>query len=153
MCIKKSQEPPKYALPTNDTRHIFPIKDGPVTKETCHCQKWQGVWTQFPYVILWHNGVKVFMRSYYHFYYASTISKQCNRTFKGQIKPKADWRTIDSPKKRTNVCVCFLLITSVKRRSFIFLEESTARQSAFCFISPLVVSNKAHTQNIPFQIA
>ena len=32
MCIKKSQEPPKYALPTNDTRHIFPIKDGPVTK-------------------------------------------------------------------------------------------------------------------------
>ena len=59
MCIKKSQEPPKYALPTNDTRHIFPIKDGPVTKETCHCQKWQGVWTQFPYVILWHNGVKV----------------------------------------------------------------------------------------------
>ena len=28
MCAEKSQEPPKYALPTNDTRHIFPIKDG-----------------------------------------------------------------------------------------------------------------------------
>ena len=94
MCNKKSQEPPKCALPTNDTRHIFPIKDGPVTKETCHCQKWQGVWTQFPYVILWHNGVEIFMRSYYHFYYASTVSKH-----KGHLISKR----YSSFKKRTKI--------------------------------------------------
>ena len=28
--------------------------------------------------------------------------KAINELSKGQIKPKADWRTIDSPKKRTN---------------------------------------------------
>ena len=31
------------------------------------------------------------------------------QTIKGQIKPKADWRAIDSPKKRTNEFVFFLL--------------------------------------------
>ena len=72
-----------------------------------------------------------------------------------QIKPKADWRAIDSPKKRTNEFGFFamtvgkylkleILISSFKYfrtvkqkkpNSFIrFLGESMARQSAFGFI-------------------
>ena len=37
---------------------------------------------------------------------------------KGQIKPKADWRAADSPKKQTNefVFVAFLLFTAKKKR-------------------------------------
>ena len=31
-----------------------------------------------------------------------------NMYAKGQIKPKADWGTVDSPKKRTDEFVCFL---------------------------------------------
>ena len=56
---------------------------------------------------------------------------------KGQIKPKADWRDIDSPKKRTNEFVLFAVISkqATKTNSFVcFLGESTARQSAFGFI-------------------
>ena len=36
---------------------------------------------------------------------------------KGQIKPKADWRAADSPKKQTNefVFVAFLLVTAKKK--------------------------------------
>ena len=30
------------------------------------------------------------------------------RSGKGQIKPKADWRAADSPKKRTNEQICFV---------------------------------------------
>ena len=29
---------------------------------------------------------------------------------KGQIKPKADWRAIDSPKKQTNERICFIFL-------------------------------------------
>ena len=53
---------------------------------------------------------------------------------KGQIKPKADWRAADSPKKQTNefVFVSFLLFTATK--SFIhFLGESTTPISAYGF--------------------
>ena len=56
---------------------------------------------------------------------------------KGQIKPKADWRAADSPKKQTNefVFVAFLLFTAKKQNSFVrFLGESTAHKSAFGFI-------------------
>ena len=55
---------------------------------------------------------------------------------KGQIKPKADWRAVDSPKKQTNefVLFAFLLFTANKSNSFVrFMGESTARQSAFRF--------------------
>ena len=40
---------------------------------------------------------------------------------KGQIKPKADWRAIDSPKKRTYefVLFAFLLPTANKTNSFV----------------------------------
>ena len=58
-------------------------------------------------------------------------------TAKGQIKPKADWRAIDSPKKRTNEFVLFAVKSKKanKTNSFLhFLGESTARQSAFGFI-------------------
>ena len=52
---------------------------------------------------------------------------------KGQIKPKADWRAVDSPKKRRNefVLLAFLLFMA---RKVHFLGESMARQSAFGFI-------------------
>ena len=60
------------------------------------------------------------------------ISKAMTTT--GQIKLKADWRTIDSPKKRKNEFV-FLLSRQRKIHSFFrFLGESTAPQSAFGFI-------------------
>ena len=52
---------------------------------------------------------------------------------KGQIKSKADWRAIDSPKNRTDefVLFAFLLFTANKSNSSVrFLGESTARQSA-----------------------
>ena len=47
---------------------------------------------------------------------------------KGQIKPKADWRATDSPKKRRNKFVFFhdspeILETIKKNRSFVFWEN------------------------------
>ena len=48
---------------------------------------------------------------------------------KGQIKPKTDWRAVDSPKKQTNefVLFVFLLFMANKTNSFVrFLGESTA---------------------------
>ena len=58
---------------------------------------------------------------------------------KGQIKPKADWRTVDSPKKRTNEFGFFC--HKIKKKNTIsfvwFLGESTASQSAYGFIWPL----------------
>ena len=56
---------------------------------------------------------------------------------KGQIKPKADWRAADSPKKQTNefVFVAFLLFTAKKTNSLVhFLGESMELKSAFGFI-------------------
>ena len=56
---------------------------------------------------------------------------------KGQVKPKADWLAVDSPKKQTDkfVLFTFLLFTAKKPNSFVrFLGESTASQSAFGFI-------------------
>ena len=65
-------------------------------------------------------------------------SIQIDPSPKGQIKPKANWRAADSPKKGTNtfVFVAFLLFTAKKQPySFIrFLGESTVRKSAFGFI-------------------
>ena len=55
---------------------------------------------------------------------------------KGQIKPKADWHAVDSPKKRANefVLFAFLLFTANKTNPFVrFLGESTLRQSCFWF--------------------
>ena len=56
---------------------------------------------------------------------------------KGQIKPKADWRAIDSPKKGTNKFVLFAVKSkeATRTNSFVHcLGESMARQSAFGFI-------------------
>ena len=55
---------------------------------------------------------------------------------KGQLISKADWRAIDSPKKRTYkfVLFAFLLIMANKSNSSVrFLGESTSRQSTFRF--------------------
>ena len=40
---------------------------------------------------------------------------------KGQIKPKADWHAVDSPKKRPNefTLFAFLLLTANKTNSFV----------------------------------
>ena len=62
---------------------------------------------------------------------------------KGQIKPKADWCAVDSPKKQTNEFVLFAVKSKKanKTNSFVhFLWESMAHQSAFGFIWPLVIS-------------
>ena len=53
---------------------------------------------------------------------------------KCQLISKADWRAIDSPKKRTDEfdLFAFLLFTANKSNSSVrFFGESTARQSAF----------------------
>ena len=43
---------------------------------------------------------------------------------KGQIKPKADWRAVDSPKKQTNKFVFFAVKSKkAKIRSFVFWEN------------------------------
>ena len=58
-------------------------------------------------------------------------------TIKGQIKPKADWRAVDSPKKRKNEFVfsCNEKQKSKKTNSFVhLLGESAARQSAYGLI-------------------
>ena len=65
------------------------------------------------------------------------VKNETNDFPKGQIKPKADRRAVDSTKKRMNefVLFAFLLFTAKKPNSFVhFLGESTARQSAFGFI-------------------
>ena len=56
------------------------------------------------------------------------------KSVKGQIKPKADWRAVDSPKKQTNefVLFAFLLFTANKTNSFVcFLGETTSRPNRF----------------------
>ena len=58
-------------------------------------------------------------------------------TTKGQIKPKADWRAVDSPKKRKNEFVfsCSEKQKSKKTNSFVHsLGESAAHQSAYGLI-------------------
>ena len=65
----------------------------------------------------------------------------CIAVFKGQIKPQVDWRTLDSPKKRTNEFVLFAMKSNKANKTNLFvhfLGESTVRQSAFGFIWPLV---------------
>ena len=56
---------------------------------------------------------------------------------KDQIKPKADWRTVDSPKKRKNEFVysCSESQKSKKTNSLVrLLGESAARKSAYGLI-------------------
>ena len=69
-----------------------------------------------------------------------------NVGFKGQIKPKADWGTVDSPEKQTNgiVFFAFLLLQQTKQIfSFLFWEISRRAnlllggkhlRNTFCFI-------------------
>jgi hypothetical protein len=61
----------------------------------------------------------------------------CSYSSKGQIKPKADWRALDSPKKTNKIIWGFFAMKSKKskKKSFVhFLGESRARQSAYGFI-------------------
>ena len=67
------------------------------------------------------------------------VFAKCSKGYvysKGQLISKADWRAMDSPKKRTDEFVLFasLLFTANKSNSSVrFLGESTAHQSAFRF--------------------
>ena len=88
-------------------------------------------------------GSKIFIKSYLDleilrlslvFFYELFIIFDDLNSFKGQLISKADWRPIDSPKKRTDkfVLFAFLLFTANKSNSSVrFLGESMARQSAF----------------------
>ena len=72
---------------------------------------------------------------------------------KGQLISKADWRAIDSPKKRTDefVLFAFLLFTANKSNSSVhFLGESTARQSVFEIDWPLVFFETKSSLTISF---
>ena len=78
-------------------------------------------------------------------------SLKWNIVHKGQIKPKADWRAIDSPKKQTNkqtICfVCFFAFHS-KQNKFIFWENLWLPNPAFCFIWPLELVTKSQLVEI-----
>ena len=81
----------------------------------------------------------------------SEMSQYTTKTFetKSQLISKADWRAIDSPKKRMDefVLVAFLLFTANKSNSSVrFLGESTAHQSTFWFY-PTFKKTKANKQN------
>ena len=65
-----------------------------------------------------------------HFYPHS----RANQASKGQIKPKADLRTVDSPKKRTNEFVLFAFLQTNQFRSFVFWENLLWANPAFGFI-------------------
>ena len=74
-----------------------------------------------------------YYHSFFFYFFENDVTIQYT---KGQLISKADWRTIDSCKKRTVECVlfAFLLFTANKSNSsFRFLGESTACQSAFWF--------------------
>ena len=54
---------------------------------------------------------------------------------KGRIKPKVDWRAVDSPKKRANNLFCLLFCFSRQRKQmFVFWENLWRAQTAFGFI-------------------
>ena len=76
---------------------------------------------------------------YYHLP-GNILGRQTGLT-KDRIKPKADWRAIDSPKKRTNE-FDFFAVKSKKAKNpnllVHFLGEYMARQSAYSFIQPLL---------------
>ena len=81
----------------------------------------------------------IMMRIYRLFESARSSAKTKTKST-GQIKPKATWRAVDSPKKRTSKFGFFpFLLFTAKKKSFVrFLGESTARKSAYGFIWPLL---------------
>ena len=63
-----------------------------------------------------------------------TYNLLTNASFKGQLILKADWRAIDSPKKRTDEFDLFAVKSKKANKTNLsvhFLGESVARQSAF----------------------
>ena len=94
---------------------------------------------------LWKYHRKI---NYYHSSSVSCDTKSNNPPelpnfgAKGQIKPKADWHAVDSPKKRIMEFVLFFAVKSKKKWKIvytyicIYFGESTARQSAYGFIWP-----------------
>ena len=77
----------------------------------------------------------VFLFWIFKLWYSKLLS--CLGGNKGHLILKADWRAIDSPKKRMDefVLFAFLLFTSNESNSFVcFLGESTASHQLFGFI-------------------
>ena len=66
--------------------------------------------------------------------------KRVASSTEGQIKSKAESRTLDSTQKWTNEFVFFFAVKSKKEKEtnlfFRFLGESTVRKSAYVFIWP-----------------
>ena len=63
-----------------------------------------------------------------------TSDKICAESTKGQVKPKADWRAVDSSKKGTDEFDLFAVKSKKANKtnsSVLFLGESMDRQSAF----------------------
>jgi hypothetical protein len=82
--------------------------------------------------------------------WSTSVEISGKRVAKIQLISKADWRAIDSPKKRTDkfFLFAFLLFTANKSNSCVrFLGESTARQSAFWFY--LTFSNNTNLKILP----
>ena len=59
--------------------------------------------------------------------------------FKGQMKPKADWRAINSPQKQTNEFVLFAPFFHSKQTIFIFWENLWRTNPVFGFIWSLAL--------------
>ena len=78
-----------------------------------------------------------------HYWFLSKVKPSIS---KDQLFRKAEWRAVDSPKKRTDEFDLFAVKSKKanKTNSTVrFLVESMARQSAYGFIRPLkVISNK-----------
>ena len=112
--------------------------------------------TKFTYIT---KKISSFFRA---FVSAITLSIYLDFWTKGQIKLKADWCAIDSPKKRTNEFGflpwqsgnfhfkfhVFLDSKAKEANTFVqFLGESTTRQSTYDFIWPLVSYIEFHSLN------
>ena len=51
----------------------------------------------------------------------------CLALFKGQIKPKANWRAVDSPKKRTNELGLFAILLFTANKINLFARSFFGR--------------------------
>ena len=56
---------------------------------------------------------------------------------KGQIKPKADWRAVDSPKKRTNEFLLFAFLLFTAKETLLVFWENLRRANLLLVLSDL----------------
>ena len=81
-----------------------------------------------------------------HIELCTCIFRAASYSFKGQIKPKADWHAADSPKKRTKSYKgiyfrCFCTLHGKKTNIFLFVfTYSLLNQSHYNYISLVVIA-------------